>query len=66
MSRIKQILHMQNKGDKALVNVLLDDGTEAVVYVSGDVEVFFHKGIVRAYVKKGKDHGSTQSGAITV
>lgn len=54
MSRIISIDHMQNKGTYALINVTLDDGGEAVVAVGGEVEVYFHKGTVRAFVKKGK------------
>jgi hypothetical protein len=53
MAKIINILHIQNKGDYALINVLLDDGTEAIVYVGGNVEVFFHKGAIKAFVKKG-------------
>lgn len=53
MSRITKILHMQNKGNYALVNVLMEDGTEAVIFCGGDCEVFFDKGVVKAFVKKG-------------
>lgn len=52
MSRITKILHMQDKDSYALVNVLMSDGTEAVVYVGGDCEVFLDKGIIKAFVKK--------------
>lgn len=54
MAKITKILHFQNKGDYALVNVLLDDGTEAVCIVGGDCEVYFHKGQIKAYVKRNK------------
>lgn len=52
MPRIKEILHTDNKGAYALVNVLLDDGEEAVVWVGGEVEVYLHRGIVKAHVKR--------------
>lgn len=58
MSRIVEILHMQNKGSYALINVLMDDGTEAVVFCGGDCEVYFNKGRVSAFVKKGKSDES--------
>jgi hypothetical protein len=61
MSRIIKIEHFQNKGEYALVNVLMDDGTEAVVYVGGDCEVFFDKGIVKCFVKRGPDETSKHS-----
>jgi hypothetical protein len=55
MTKIISVIHFQNKGDYALVNVLLEDGTEAQVYIGGECEVFFHKGTVKAFVKKTKD-----------
>lgn len=55
MSRIIEIQAIEDKETYALVHVLLDDGTEAVTYVGGEVEVFFHKGTVKAWVKRNKD-----------
>lgn len=55
MAKITKILHMQNKGDYALINVLMDDGLEAVVYVGGACEVFFSHGRINAFVKKRSD-----------
>ncbi len=54
MQKILQILHWENKGEYAKVYVLLDDGTEAEIYVGGDVEVYYYKGRIRAYVKRNK------------
>lgn len=50
--RIIEIQHCENKGDYALVHVLMADGTEATVWVGGECEVFFDKGKVKAFVKK--------------
>lgn len=57
MSKIKQIQHteIRLKPDGTqylLVNVLLDDGTEASIVVGGAVEVYYQAGQVRAFVKK--------------
>lgn len=59
MAKVQSIQHteIRLKPDGTqylLVNVLLDDGTEAQVVVGGQVEVFFHRGVVKAYVKKTK------------
>jgi len=55
MTNIIKVTHIQNKDTYALVNVLLSDGTEAVCFVGGEVEVFFHHGIIKAFVKKTKE-----------
>lgn len=52
MSKIIKVVRCENRGETARITVLLDDGTEATVYVGGAVEVFFHNGQVRAFVKK--------------
>ena len=53
MARIKKILHMEDKGDYALIHVQLETGDEPyVVYVGGDVEAYFAKGRLNAFVKK--------------
>ena len=54
MAKIKQVVGMDNRGDYGIVHVILDDGTEAQVIVGGEVECYFHKGTVRAYVKRNK------------
>lgn len=54
MPKIIQVEGMTNKTTHGLVSVILDDGTEAEVYVGGACEVFFHKGKIKAFVKKGK------------
>ena len=52
MSKITKILHFTNKDSYGLVNVMMEDGTEAVVYVGGDCEVYLNKGRISAFVKK--------------
>lgn len=54
MSRIIKVQHIESKKTYALVHVLLDDGTEATTYVGGDVQVYFDKGTVKAFVKRTK------------
>lgn len=60
MSKIKSILHTEIKlrpdgNQYLLVNVLLTDGTEAVVVVGGEVEVFFHRGRIKAFIKRAQN-----------
>lgn len=55
MARIKKIIGVENKDSYALVHVLIDDGTEAAVYVGGVVEVYFAHNRVSAFVKKSVD-----------
>ena len=52
MSKVIEIIGCENKVTYAIVHVLLDDGTEAEVYVGGDVEVFLHRDKIKAFVKK--------------
>lgn len=54
MAKIIEIIGMDNKGEYALVHVLLNSGEEAVVYVGGSVEVFYDPAHdkVKAFVKK--------------
>lgn len=52
MSKILEVLRMHNKGSYALVDVVMEDGTEAYVWIGGDCEVFFDKGRIKAFVKK--------------
>lgn len=54
MPTIKRILHFEDKDSYGVAHVLLDDGTEAQVYIGGDVEVFFHKQTIKAHVKRNK------------
>lgn len=55
MSRIKQILGWKNAGEYALVYALTDQGDEVTAIVGGEVEVYLHKGTIRAFVKKTVD-----------
>lgn len=55
MASISKILRVRNEKTRLIVTVELDDGMEATIYVGGQVETFFHKGQVRAWVKKNKD-----------
>ena len=55
MATIIKIVGVDNRKTYALVHVVLDDGTEATIINGGDCEVYFHKGQVRAWVKKVKD-----------
>lgn len=50
--KIKEIVGLDNKGSYGLVHVVLEDGTEATVYVGGQVETFFHKGAIKAFVMR--------------
>lgn len=54
MGRIKEIVGCEDKGSYALVHVIMEDGLEAVVYVGGECETYFHKGRATAFVKKTK------------
>lgn len=57
MPRVKAILHLEDKGDYAIVHVLLSDGTEAEIYNGGEVEVRFDEkhGKIKAFVKRRKN-----------
>lgn len=55
MSRIIEIIGCSNKVNYALVAVLLDDGTEAEVWVGGSVEVYYDHGRIKAWVKRRLD-----------
>lgn len=52
MSKIIEIIGCENKVQYAIVHVLIDDGTEAEVYVGGTVEVFLDKNKIKAFVKR--------------
>ena len=52
MAKIIEIIGCDNKVKYANVHVLLDDGTEAEVWVGGNVEVYFDKGKIKAFVRK--------------
>jgi hypothetical protein len=52
MPTIIKILGTENKQEYAIVHVLTSDGDEASVWVGGAVEVYFHKGKIKAFVKK--------------
>lgn len=52
MARIKSIEHVENHKTHLIVHALLEDGEECSIYVGGEVEVFYHKGTIKAYVKR--------------
>lgn len=52
--KIIKVVGMDNRGDYALVHVILDDGTEGQAIVGGECEVYYHKGQVRVYIKRNK------------
>lgn len=54
MSKVKEVVGMINKGSYGLVEVIMEDGTEASIYCGGDCEVYFDKSVVKAWVKRPK------------
>lgn len=53
MATITKVLRMTNKGDHALVSVLLEDGDEEyTVFVGGACETYFAYNRLNAFVKK--------------
>jgi hypothetical protein len=52
MARIVKVNGLTNKGSYGLVEVVLDDGTEANVWVGGQVEVFYDREQIKAWVKR--------------
>lgn len=54
MPKIIEVEGMENRGEYAKVHVILEDGTEAEIFVGGDVEVYFHKGQIKAFIKRPK------------
>lgn len=59
MAKIIKVLKHQTRyyEDYCVVAVLLDDGTEATIYIGGECEVFFSKGQVKAHVKRAQSRG---------
>jgi len=57
MAKIKKVLRMEkrNDGDYAIVYVQMEDGLEAGIAIGGECEVYFHKGVAKAFVKRGKN-----------
>lgn len=57
MASIIEILGAQNFGDHAIVEVLLDNGEAADVYIGGDVMCFYDTkhGKYKAIIKSKKD-----------
>lgn len=53
--RIIEVVGLEKRGEFGLVHVVLEDGTEGAVYVGGDVEVYFHKGQIKVFVKRPSD-----------
>lgn len=54
-TRIKEVVGMTNKGEYALVEVITNKGDVASVWVGGDCEVYFDKGLIKCFVKKAVD-----------
>lgn len=56
LARIKKVLRMENNGEWARVYVQLEDGAEATIFISGEVEAWFDDAhnTHRAFVKKNK------------
>lgn len=54
MSNIKKILGWENHQTYAKVHVQMEDGTEGAVWIGGACEVFFDRGSIKVFVKKGK------------
>lgn len=56
MAKIIEIIGCDNKGKFANIHVLLDDGSEGVVYVGGSVEVHYDPAHdrIKCFVKKEK------------
>ena len=59
MAKIIKILKNQTKyyDDYCIVYVQTDDGSEASIYVGGQVELFFSKGQIKAHVKRAQSRG---------
>lgn len=56
MVKILKVIGMVNKGSYAVVTVLTDEGDEAETYIGGSVEVYYHHGKIKAFVKKTIDN----------
>lgn len=63
MPQVIKIISTKYGPDKkyAVVTVLTSDGDTADIFVGGEIEVFYHKEKIKAYVKRGKqlDNNST-------
>ena len=57
-ARITKIVHIDNKGEYVNVSAQLDDGSECVIYVGGDVTTFFDERYnrIKGVVKHKKDN----------
>lgn len=52
--KILEVVGLDNRGEYALVHVIMEDGLEAEVYIGGDCETYFHKNKIKAFVKRPK------------
>ena len=52
MAKIVEIVRCINKGDHAIVHVIMEDGLECTIWVGGECETYFWNGQARAHVKK--------------
>lgn len=57
--RIKRIIRCVNKGAEAVVTAQLEDGSEAEIWVGGEVEVWFdHRyNKAKAHVRRAQSRG---------
>lgn len=54
MPEIKEIQHVENHKSYLIVHALTDEGDEVSVFVGGQIEIYYHKGKIKAYVKRNK------------
>lgn len=60
MAKILKVVGMDNKGDTAIVHVIMEDGLECTIWIGGECETYFWNGQSRAFVrKKGLDKQPT-------
>lgn len=54
MPEIKEIQHVENHKSYLIVHALTDEGDEVSIFVGGQIEIYYHKGKIKAYVKRNK------------
>lgn len=54
MPKITKILHLENKDTYAVVHAQTDEGDDVSIWVGGEVQVYLHKGKIKAFVKRNK------------
>lgn len=52
MPRVAEIIGVEKSKKHVVVHILTDEGDTATIWVGGEVDVFYHKGIVKAFVKR--------------